>query len=81
MKTLVYDAAKKLDVKPERIFGLALDWYEIRRVRRIKVVKIYRDWKYKQKNNQLIEDFALDILAGRTETNENNSDGLVLSEG
>jgi hypothetical protein len=79
MKTLVYDAAKKLNVEPPRIFGLAYEWAE-RRVRRMVIVRVYRRWKYKQLTKQVVEDYCLDVLAGRTILNESedDSDDLVL---
>ena len=62
---LVRDAADRLGCSPERVFGLAFEYWETP-VSRKYIVEAFLDWYHTGKINQTVQDYILDILAGRT---------------
>ena len=64
MKTLVFQAAVRLNVKPPRVFGLAFEYYE-HFIPKKKVLRIFYKWANKNINNTIVEDYCLEVLANR----------------
>jgi hypothetical protein len=61
---LVIEAAYIIGVKPERVFGLAEEWTETF-IPRKKVVNDFQEWYFKGIVPPYVEDYVIDILAGR----------------
>ncbi len=67
--TLVIEAAIRLGVHQERIFGLAFDYCE-RRCSRSRIVNAYNDWYWNGIICPEVEDFIIDVLSGRVQRQE-----------
>jgi len=63
---IILDTAKKLNVKPEKVFKLAFEYYE-ERVPKCFVIEIYQDWLYKHEIHDTVYDFCVETLAGRVQ--------------
>ncbi len=57
-------AAEKLEVSPQRIFGLAIEWSEEPHNSRW-VIDQYNDWYYSGNLKPLFENFVIDVMANR----------------
>jgi hypothetical protein len=60
----VREAAYVLGVSSERMFSLAEEWEETF-IPRKKVCDDFQDWYFDGKVPQYLEDFVIDVLAGR----------------
>ncbi|MFA7290119.1 MAG: hypothetical protein WC055_14680 [Melioribacteraceae bacterium] len=63
---LVRTAAEKLGVPTERIFGLSFEWNETPHSKKF-IVEQFLRWYYDGITHPIIEDFVIDILAGRVQ--------------
>jgi len=63
---LVRDASYILGVSPERVFGLAFEYMEEPKPKKY-VVEAFLTWYHENKLNPIVEDFVLDVLAGRVQ--------------
>ena len=61
---LVREAAYVLGVRPERVFGLAFEYEEEPRSKKY-ITNVFLDWYHENTLNPIVEDFVLDVLAGR----------------
>jgi len=61
---LVRDAAEKLGVQIERVFGLSFEWAEEPRPKKF-ITKVWLDWFHTGKIHPIVQDFVIDVLAGR----------------
>lgn len=64
METLVLKAAQKAHIRHERLFALAFEYNEDFRPRK-QILRIYYKWTNGFINNRVVEDYCLDVLAGR----------------
>lgn len=63
---LVRTAAEKLGVPTERVFGLSFEWNEEPRPRKY-IVEQFLNWYHDGKIHPIVQDFVIDVLAGRVQ--------------
>jgi hypothetical protein len=63
---LVRDAAFILGVAPERVFGLAFEYWETPHSKKF-IVEQFLKWYYDGITHPIVEDFVIDVLAGRVQ--------------
>ena len=61
---LVRDAAVILSVAPERVFGLAFEYWETPHSKQY-IVDQFLKWYYDGFVHETVEDYVIDVLAGR----------------
>ena len=64
---LVRTAAEKLGIPTERVFGLSFEYAEEPRSRKY-VMDQFLSWYHDGKIHPIVEDFVIDVLADRIET-------------
>ena len=63
---LVRDAAFILGVPTERVFGLSFEYWETPHSKKY-IVDQFLNWYHEGKINSTVEDFVIDVLAGRVQ--------------
>jgi len=63
---LVRDVSDILGVQTQRVFGLAFEYWETPRPRKY-IVDQFKEWHYSGKIHPIVEDYLIDVLAGRVQ--------------
>lgn len=63
---LVREAAFVLGVCPERVFGLAFEYEEDPHSKKF-IMNQFLNWYHEGKTHPTVEDFVIDVLAGRVQ--------------
>lgn len=66
---IVTKTAKKLKIRPTRVFGLSYEYAENRCRRKI-VINAYKEWSINGIMPDEVESFCIDVLAGRVVNEE-----------
>ena len=63
---LVRDAATILGVAPERVFGLAFEYWETPKSKKY-IINQFKEWYFSGKIHPTVQDFVIDVLAKRVQ--------------